>query len=222
MNSLDRAKHFLAQKASRLALTVVPLAALAIASPPARANVVLSSGDNCVVNGSGSCATSQQSATGGNPGINWIGMTGSGAPSLVSGSGYFLGFSASGSASGSLAAGTIPVSWDFNINAATDPTVNWRVFYELLLPSGGFANFTTSGSAATGKTVEGDGSIRFPGGTVDSYIIQLTATSADPFTITIPGSATLDLNPSPVPEPSSLLMISAAGAWMILRRKKRA
>ena len=232
MDSLQRAKKFLARKASKLALTVVPLAALAISVPHARASgVTLSFGSNCAFSGgfssSGSCATTQQGTAGGDSNMNWIALNGSGHSDFSGGSIKFL---ANGSGSGVLASGSVPVSWDFSITSGTvDPTVNWTVLFELIFSGGGTSSFHTSGSASVTTTptvIQSGGAISTSGGTVTGYELQLTASDsvgAGGYTLVIPGSATLDLNPevAAVPEPSSLLVIGAAGALMILRRRKK-
>src|SRR5579863_3860828 len=121
MNSLERAKSFLARKASRLALAVVPLAAVAISSSPARAGTIvhLNSGSCNVVSGGGTCGTSLLTP-GGNSQINdFVSMFSSGSlSSVVSGSGSVLDVSATGAAnSGAFSSTptTVPVAWDFSI-----------------------------------------------------------------------------------------------------------
>jgi hypothetical protein len=227
MDSLERAKRFLTRKGSRLALTVLPLAALAIAAPAAKAaTTTLISGSNCVVStGTGACATAQEAAIGGNTGLNWVGLFTSGG---VSSSGGQLMLTATGGVTGSeafLASGNVPVAWDFNIlPLSVDPTVDWTLTFQINFSGGGSSTFTTSANSATGDTIQGSGSISTSGGTVDGYSISLHAGGPSDFQIDIPNATTLDLNPplSAVPEPSSLLVISVAGALMILRRKKRA
>src|SRR5262249_39091216 len=114
LTSLEKAKQFLAQKASRLALTAVPLAALAL-TPPAKANVIFDSGGGsgggCFVStpvgGSGGCGTFEQNPTGGNSQANWIALAGFGiAPS---GGVIRIGVSGGSTNSGSIS-GSIPVS----------------------------------------------------------------------------------------------------------------
>jgi hypothetical protein len=65
-------------------------------------------------------------------------------------------------------------------------------------------------------------------GSLASFTIELTVTTAndDDFSVTIPGGGTLDLNPTVVsttPEPASLLLAGAGGAFLLfLRKRKRA
>ena len=226
MDSLERARRFLARRTSRLALTVLPLAALAITAPAAKADTTtLATGSNCVVDtGTGACGTTQEAAIGGNTGLNWVGLFSSGS---LSSSGGQLFLTATGGVSGSeafLASGNVPVAWDFNISPLPqDPAVDWTLTFQVNFSGGGSSTFSTGANSATGDTVQGSGSISTSGGTVDGYQITLHAGGPSDFQINIPNASTLDLNPqlSAVPEPSSLLVISAAGALMILRRKKR-
>lgn len=246
MNSLDRAKHFIAQKASRLALAAIPLAALAVSALPARATIIVGATFNpstsCVVTGSGSgtCEIYQNSAIGGDSSGNWVALAGSG--SQFNRSGGSLDFSASGSASGILPAGTLPVAWDFSINpldvcvseskasaqtlcalALDSLDVNWNVSYQLLLNSGSLS-FSQSGSGAIGSLVKGSGAITIPTGEdVVGYSIDLDTNADFSYGINIPGNASIDLNPqlTSVPEPSTLLLVPGAAALLFLRRKKR-
>lgn len=236
MNSLERAQRFLAEKASRLALSVLPLAALAVSAVPAHANTTFNVGSgsglgNCSAfssSGSASCNSFQQNSVGGDPNANWVAMGGSG--SMVSFSGGSMSFGISGGgASGSLGAGTVPVSWDFFLTnrSSSGGTVNWDVFFEVSFSGGEFPNYSLSGStvlSGSGTTeVTGSNAITIPGGNVTGYEINLftvsSGGSAIPFSVDIPGDSSLDLNTG-VPEPSSLLLV-AAGGLLFLRRKKR-
>lgn len=232
MNSLERARHFLAQKASRLALAIVPLAALAIATPSARAgSIVATSGsfattpEACHISGTGSsgaCTTTSESSVGGDANINWVSMSGTGTTTGT------LAFGDANSGSGTLPAGTIPVSWLFDVNqiSAQDPMIDWSITFNISIGSG-ILLFSQSGSASTGSVVSGSGLINNPSSTSLSGWSMLldTAPSGGSFTygITIPGRATVDLNPqSSAPEPASLLLIGPGlGALLYLRRRKR-
>jgi len=228
MSSLERAKRFVAQKAWRLALVVVPLAALTVSTGSAKATTLtFNPGSNCFASGdgeTGSCQTVQEAATGGNPAANWVAMTGSATQS--SSSGGAVNFTVSGSTNnGTIGAGTIPVAWNFSFGqvSVTDPTVNWTLLFQLEGSVGAY--FETSGSTSTGDTVTGNGVITIPtSGTVSLYLINLLTSSSGEYTLTVPGSATLDLNPlapAGVPEPATLFLLGpAAGALLLLRRRK--
>jgi hypothetical protein len=235
MSSLQRAQQFLARKASRLALAIVPLAALTISAPPAKAGAILAPG-TCVVSGasgvSGSCSSSQISSIGGNNQLNWIALAGSG--SVSSEFGGTATFTASGSAnSGSISAGSVPVSWNFTLTDAENGSfVDWTVMYTLdVLPSGGslqeytYTNNNFSDTGTTPTPVTGSASLAIPtGGDVEGWEIELeTFSNGTTYSVNVPAGSTLDLNPqaSGAPEPATLFLIPAAGALLFLRRKKR-
>lgn len=232
MTSLERAKHFLAKKASRLALAVVPIAAVAISTSSAKAGAVLPSNDGCFVVGSstsGSCSSFQQGAVGGNSQMNWIAMAGSGI--MDGSSGGSMTFVVSGSAAtGSITSGSIPVAWDFSLTDVdgVNPSVTWTVTFTALIltPTFETETFTLNGTAPTGGApITGSGSFMVPGGTVDGYVIELQTSSSGEFGVSIPGESTLDFNvgstASSVPEPATLLLAPSAGVLLFLRRKRR-
>ena len=225
MNSLERARCFLAQKASRLALSAVPLAALALAAVPASAGVILSTGNDCsVIAGTGSCSTFQVAAGGGNSNMNWIAMTGSGLSSFNSGSGnYQLDFLASDSGSGHIPAGGIPIAWDFQFTAAVDHMAHWTLQFTLDFQDGNHNTETEHGSGTTGgPPITGlDVQTLAAGHNIVGWSIELDTTSNNSFGATIPTGSTVDYNTT-APEPSSLLLMSAGGALLLLRRKKKA
>jgi len=221
LNSLSRAKQFLAKKASKLALSVVPLAALALV-PNARAGAVYAGGTletgACSVSpsGAGSCSTTQASATGGNTNLNWIQMYGSGS---VSGGGS-LYFFASGSGFGSISAGVVPVSWDFKIQNVQS-SVDWSLRFDIFLTNSGSGSFSQSGSMSSDGSVTGSSQFNVPSGSVSGWDIRLnTSSQSGSYSVTIPSGSTLDLN-SPAPEPSTILLTSLGGAALLLRRRKR-
>jgi hypothetical protein len=224
MNSLERAKEFIARKACRLAVAVAPLAALAVSAPAAQAADVtfdvLDSPCNVFVGG-GSCNTFPQSDTGGNPQANWIAIAGN-VSSASGGTSWMVDLGVSGGlASGSLAAGAIPVSWKFLFdNSRSD--VNWNVFFDILFSGGGTSSFSASGSSTPGSQINGGGMIKESGGFVIGYDIRFTANSPNSFSANIPMVDSIDLN-SPVgaPEPASVLLMAPGAALLILRRRKK-
>jgi hypothetical protein len=233
MNSLERAKRFLARKASRLALAVVPLAAVAISSSPAKANAVLTSDDCSVTVGSGSCGIELSGTPGGNNHLNSAFLSTSGSTVLsVGGVVDFSGGSPSGGASGSYN-GKVPVAWDFDIvtTTATNRVVAYTITFTLNGSGGAVvASFTTSGSATSssgGTAVSGTANIPTPGAStpIFGYTITLDTDNGNgkAYGIEIPADSTLDLNPlTSTPEPSTLLLtIPGVGALLLLRRKKR-
>lgn len=235
MTSLERAKHFLARKASRLALAVVPLAAVTISSSSAKAEAILTSDACTVTTGSGSCGISLSGVSGGNMHLNSAFLSTSGSTVLSVGSAIdFSGGSPSGGATGSYN-GKVPVSWDFDlieVNAVR--VIDWTLTFTLNGSGGGaVATFSKSGSASTssggGTAVSGSGNMPTPGAStpIFGYTITLDTTTMSgkgSYEINIPVGSTLDLNPDPgsVPEPSTLLlMVPGVGALLLLRRKKQ-
>ena len=234
MDSLQKARQFIAQKASRLALAVVPLAALTIAAIPAAAGQIagLPTGPDCQVfpsNLEGSCYTFEQSPQGGNPNLNWIAM-GGGSSFLFSGGGLTFDAIDGNSGSGSfLPSGSMAVSWDFFIEPAglgssQSQSVAWSVFFQLDMVNSSPSFFTT-GSVLPGNEVTGQGVIIIPtSDLLQGYEITLStnASLGIDYAVDIPGNTSLDINPLSTPEPGTFLLMTGAGALLFLRRKKRA
>jgi PEP-CTERM motif len=236
MNSLERAKRFVAEKASRLALTVVPLAALAVSAVPAKAATLNPS--TCTAfatSGSASCSTIQVNPVGQNPQLNWIAFGGSGSAPF--GGSINFGISGGTADGGSISAGTVPVSWDFFIDPVmvtlkpgplvTSVEVSWSVFFNLNLDNTSFPSFSMSGSAPLGSEVTGSGLISVSGGSVNGYTMSLSTSSSLSYSVSVPLLTSVDLNPGTpagVPEPSTLLLMipGLAGALILRRRKKTA
>jgi hypothetical protein len=224
MDSLERAKQFLAGKASKLAMAALPLAALAV-TVPAKAGTILDTTQCYTYSQSGgSCATVQAGPTGGNSQANWIQLYGQGSAFGSSGS-YSLEFSPSGGyASGSFTASSIPVSWDFFVYSS-GTQVNYELifaFQELNYYTYDMSGSTTGSSGGT--EVTGSNFINVPsGGNATGWNIDLSFYSSSPFSVVVPSGSTADINPaSATPEPATLLMTAAGGALLLLRRKKRA
>ncbi|MBV8729482.1 MAG: PEP-CTERM sorting domain-containing protein [Acidobacteriia bacterium] len=230
MDLLTRAKAFLKGKASKIALTVVPLAALTVAAPPSKAAIV--SGvtfepGGCMVNPGtfATCSEFQTSPTGGDPGANWISV----ASGTITSQLGMVGVTASGNASGSIATPTnIPVSWDFKTTTSSSSgSGNYDVLFTIFNSANQPFLFTQSGSFNFGTNVEtkGSGVISGVSGSIAHYLINLQASvPVGSFMLQIPGGSTLDLNPSPTvptPEPSTLLLTGAGIAALLLRRKKK-
>jgi hypothetical protein len=165
MTSLARAKEFLARKAAKLALTIVPLAALTTIVPTtAHAGVILGP-NNCAAtssSNSGSCTASIVGLPGTNSEFPWVQVFGS----ILNSSGVFALIDVTGPASGSTVGGDIPISWLFSLSSSGSGTAEWSVSATLLdaeedllgyfIASGSAAPFNSSvsGSAAA-ATQEG-------------------------------------------------------------------
>jgi len=255
MNSLDRARRFIGNKATKLAIAIVPLAALTTIAPPAAraGSLVFSPSATCAVsdgspNSGGSCVVSQANTVGGDPNGNWLQLY---TPAPINAFSpqtqqpdpiVELGVSGGG-ASGTVSSGEmIPISYDFFINRTEEffsaideinatESANWNVSFDIY-GSGGSCNsgsslcvteFYKSGSALIGSEVTGTGfvTIGAGGGTVSSFNINLEVNSESDFSVTIPSGETLDLNPVAAPEPASVLLAGAGGAFLLFLRKRR-
>lgn len=137
---------------------------------------------------------------------------------------YYLELTATGDSNGAdLSAGTVPVAWDFTLSNADLPELYWSVQFQMTVGNQPYSFVQTGTTTTTGDTVSGTGSINVTtGGEAGDYLIDLYVLSSSPFTLTIPGSGTLDLNPSSAtPEPATLLLIApGVGVVLLLRRKK--
>ncbi len=228
MSSPERSERFLAKQATRLALAVLAFATLAVSTPLANAGVILGyGGSDCdAALGSGTCSTVQESSTGGNPGVNWVAMAGSGTATYISGpDNYYLEFTTFTDSNGAyLSAGTIPVAWNFTLSNATLPNLYWSVQFQITVGGDTYSFVQTGTTTTTGDTVSGTGSINVTaGGEASDYLIDLYTLSSAAYTVTVPGSGTLDLNPatSSTPEPGTLLLIApGVGVLLLLGRKK--
>jgi hypothetical protein len=228
---LSQAKRLVARKASKLAMVAVPLAVLAVATP-AKASAILDPNgtDTCVLGGSGgrtgSCTLVVAGAMGGNTGLNWLQMYGNvsiGAGSEAS----LLTLSGVTTNGGFLAAGQIPVSWNFTNNGPS--TVHW-VVDDGVTVAGTFYDFSTSGDASSGQQVTGNGVINvLTGGDLGSgpdssaYLMDLDFyTGGVGASVTVPSGMTADLNnQSTTPEPASLWLMAGGGALLLLKRRKK-
>src|SRR5665213_4121278 len=238
MTSLDRAKRFMAAKATKLALTLLPLAALTVSlAPQARATTLtFFSGSCAVLTGTGTCNNQEASAVGGNSDANWIQVFGSVAPSQ----GGDVSIDENGSASGTLVQGdVIPVSWDFFVGGSggtATATVGFAFSFQnntqtqfsgIQVSPGSAAPFSLPITGiASGSDVKGSGSILVSGGgSFNHYDISLDVNSAySQFSVSIPVGSTLDLNHAPsTPEPASLALAgSGLLAALFLKRRKKA
>ena len=232
MNPLKRAKSFVASKATKIALVVLPLAALTAIPPAAQATtfsgVNFATGSCTVTTGTGTCTNTQVAAQGGVPGANWIGVSSNAVNSVSSDfGGSSLKLTAAGSASGFFSSTVfMPVSWDFFITNNTGDTVDWDVLYEVFYQGiSSVGQIIGHDSTAGLLEIKGKGNFQIPAQSLTGYSIVLTASdpSSGNFTVTVPAGATLDLNPASVtttPEPSGLLLAAAGVAGLLWRRKK--
>jgi len=222
---LSQAKEFIARKASKLAMVAVPLAVLAVAVPARASSVVLNPNgtDQCFAEQTGGTCIIVSGATGGNSNLNQVLL--SGMATATNPNGAFtadLLNSGSGTAnSGSLAAGSVPVHWLFDITGNSNP-VNWSLGFSLDLTDG-TDSFSMTGTSSGGQ-VSGDAAINVSTtGDVLGYSIFLDTNSTTGFTLTVPANATLVINSASTsaPEPASLWLMAGGGALLLLKKLKR-
>ena len=243
MNSLDRAKRFLAAKTAKIALVAVPLA-IAVPATFAQTSSGLNvsgfgTGNTCTVSpGSGTCAVESQSSQGGNPAFNEVDIY---STSNLFPSNGSLGLFSSGSASGTLPSiGTsFPVSWDFNIFqqpsqlpsgpvqsniTGLDVTLTWSLFSNLgtfsttqTLNDLGTGNFTGSTALTIGSS-SGSSSPTLNGYGINMQVVGLPAG----FFVTVPKGASIDLNTAATatPEPGTFAL-GGLGLLGLLRLRRR-
>jgi hypothetical protein len=233
--SLQRAKNFLAAKASRLALAVVPLAAIAVSAVPAHAGSIVVSGfsyNSCSVSdgGSGTCTITQANSTGSVTSLNALQLAGTGSTSSGS---LSFGVTSAGAA-GTVPGGNLPVSWYFQITDPNSDVIDWSIVAEVSTssPSGSHL-INPSGSVSSTGWVQSSGNISLPSGTINGYELELNLNDVThpggTFSVNIPAGSTIDFNNtntagSGTPEPASLLLAGGglASLAFLRRRKKKA
>lgn len=239
MSSLEKARQFAARKLTKLALAVVPLAAMVVSEGSAKATPLTFNpsssgsfygGDFGTFFSSGSTFGSN-SITASNPNATAVTIFGSQNIFQSGGGQISYSFGASGTASGVFddAVGPIPYSYDFTLDSQFPAdTLSWIL--TLNFDSTQVVNL--SGLRNNGQLSQqftGSGFIAPTNSTISSYRFQLTVslnTPSDSYVnIYIPAGTSLDLNFAPtsaVPEPgSAVLLVSAAGGILLLRRRKK-
>jgi len=241
MNLLQRAKALIAEKATKIAIAVVPLAALVVFAPQAKATTSLTFGTtpSCIINAgiSGGCAAKQLLAQGGLSSTNAIeGYT---TADIFSDFSNTIQFTYGSTASGSLAsAQNLPVAWDFYVTSPSGG-VNWNIVFSLtsntscgpcalaappvvtyqVNPSG-----TAPANSSAADHVFGSTTFALPAGVLfSSYQVVFKATSTSSFFINVPQGTSLDFNPvisSPSPEPASLALAAVGLAGILFRRRR--
>ena len=223
--SLSRTKSF-AVRGCLFVILAVPAAASPVSS------FFLNPDATCTLDqATGSCSVTQVASTGGNAAGNWLGLSSDGPIVPLAGASEFGIRVEDGVASGNVLQNEIiPVSWDFfinPINGAPAETLDWSFEFDLFgQQSGEFMSFN-SGTSHYGSEVRGSATLTLDSNDIlTGYNIFFTADGEDDrFSITIPGSATLDINSAPpisTPEPSdALLAASGVFASLFLRRQKR-
>lgn len=226
MNSLMRAKQFIAQRKTRLATVILPLAALAVSAIPAHADITYSSGGCVATLPDAGCHTSLEGTS--------VVVSGSSASDSIP-----LSFAASGSATGSLTPGAIPVSWDFDIaqpnsGGASMNTTDWTVTFTVVVQSGSSItpeSITESGStSAMVAEIMGTSAIDITAGTPIGWMATLNTSSptgslyfindgdTSPHHMLVLGS---ESGVSSVPEPATAFLLPLGGAFLLMRRRRK-
>ncbi len=142
MTSLDRAKRFISQHGKAIALTIVPLAGLAVTATPAKAGAPTGfSVGTCTVSliGSGSsaggCSGSSDGIDPANSllGVKLYGASGSSAPSATNnGQSAFFGVDIQETGTASLTGlSSLPVSWDFSATSSDGHALTYLLTFTL-------------------------------------------------------------------------------------------
>jgi hypothetical protein len=247
MTSMERAKRFLSQKSRAIAVTIVPLAGLAISQTPAMASAApltaLTPGTCSVTptstygaSVSGDCTDVQESApdSTGLLGIKMYTTNSSFAPNPItatafSGGTFAMDISASGGVNGAVFAGTIPVSWDFTLSSSDGGNLAYLLTYTLtgpgvVLNEGNLGNFNvTSGSTISGTdSMTYSGPIGVTGWAIQLQVQEAAALGTAPsITVNVPTNS-VDFAPAAAtPEPASLFLFGGGLAGLLLRRFRR-
>jgi hypothetical protein len=240
MQSIDyvaRAKALIRSHARSAALVIAPLAAAVSAH----------AGSINLPTGNYTCSYTVDGASGGGGNCSGGAYTLAGSGSQIGGTRFYLSggldlgssggsilMTASGTVGQALASGTvIPVAWDFELTALTDPP--WTLTYTL-------GDITTSTILATGEfsgnnsgTVTNTGMLTTTAASSsgDNIGLKVLLTEAgDPeggvdVQVEIPHNGSLDFNPignSSVPEPSTLGLLGSglAGLGYLWRKRRKA
>ncbi|HEY4087315.1 MAG TPA: PEP-CTERM sorting domain-containing protein [Bryobacteraceae bacterium] len=245
MTSLERARSFIQARAKAIAVTIVPLAAIAIAaSQPARAaNVLLFNSGGCNVTQQGVVAEpiSECFATpipGFQNNANGVKLSGDAQVGIYSGGFGSITFDITGSANGGTPRGLLPVTWDFTVGyheslqqqpTSADSPLSYSLVYKL--DSGSFTKaesgsltFNTPCGDLTCAHVTGADTFGVDG-PVSSYDISLTIsgnfTAGSFLTVNIPNNS-VDLNPTPEPASMALGLSGLLGlAFAGFRRRRK-
>jgi len=243
MTSVERARKFIQARGKAIAMTIVPLATLALAaSQPAKAaQVLVFNSGGCVASSSGVMSNPIGSCLdtpipGFQNGANSLKLTGLASVQAVSGGGFgSLTFEMTGSANGGIAQGVLPVSWDFYVGAS-QPVGSGGYTLQFRFNSGSFSRLESGGldfNANCGDFacahVSGSDFIGVDG-PISSYDVSLTVGAFfNPGTflqLNVPGNS-IDINPQTevviggAPEPASLALGGTGLLGLMLARFRR-
>jgi hypothetical protein len=234
IDSVSRAKAFIRSHARSAALAIVPLASVvsAHASPIVKNLPTGNYSCSYTVNpsGGGTCSGGATQIPGSLSQVGGTALFLSGELDLGSSGGSIV-MSVSGPVAAAIASGTsIPVSWDFDLDAITDPP--WSLTYSL----GDITTSTMLGTATFSGNNSGEvtnnGFLTTTAASAVGNVLSLRITlseQGDPeggvdVGVSIPGGTSNDANPfstNAVPEPSTLGLFGAGFAWLAYRWRKR-
>jgi hypothetical protein len=247
MTSVEKARRFIQARGKAIAMTIVPLAAIAVAaSQPAKAGGLLFNSGGCIesVTGVFSQPTGKCLDTpipGFQNGANSIKLSGTATVETVSGGQGSLTIEAAGTANGQAPdVGLLPVSWDFTIQTNRLPVQSGVMGLAFSFNSGSFSKFLPGSLGGFGQCgddlycldIEGSDTVAIDGPVYSWQIAFFLGGTFDPGTIlsvNIPGNS-IDLNPqsaqvSPAPEPASMAL-GVSGllglAFAKFRRRRKA
>jgi|SRR5580692_8526127 hypothetical protein len=228
MTSVERAKRFLQSGARAIALTVVPLASVAVIAPSLEASPLILTPATCdaIPSGSGTfvitpCTTTQL-ATGAD-GVTGLKLYGSDSTTSLSAGFLALNFTTQGTASGT--AGIVPVAYDFTLSDTFSNAMSWDVYFDV---AGNLTDASgTASGISTGGTITGSFSVDLSSiGNAYEYVLHVEAIEEasapnDTLTIDIPQNS-VDVNPvsSAVPEPAYPGLIGSALAALVWWRRR--
>jgi MYXO-CTERM domain-containing protein len=245
MTSVERARRFIQARGKAIAMTIAPLAMIAVAaSQPVRAaNVVVFSPEGCDVTFDGSfgqpvkdCGTTPIPGFQNN--ANGLKLTGTATVQAVSGGFGSISFDYWGTANEGTPQGSLPLHWDFTVGsqqipAAAPPGLSSGSFsLEYSFNDGSFSRFESGG--LTFNSDCGDyacahitGDDFFPvDGAVNSYSVSLAIQGyflpGSFVQVTIPGNS-IDLNAQQgeTPEPASIALGATGLLGLALSRLRR-
>lgn len=246
MTSIERAKAFLNDKVKKTALVILPLAAATIHAHAGTITNPTFSYDpiSSSFNASGG-ATPSTTTLNGTPFVTGISLDGglSGITfTMVSGGvatgdacgNACAGFFASGSGAGVFPNDTLPVTYDFTLQASNGDPLVWTVGACISTTSGEGCNSASGGIDSGGAATPVDGSFNISGldgQTMTGWSAYLDAdfasgwgySSNDTITITVLPDSSVDLGPvNSVPEPATgWMLVSAGGVFALMRRRFR-
>ncbi len=243
MTSIERARQFIQNKGRTIALTLVPLASLAVVSLPAKAGPITPAVASLVfdattctptahggsLSSGGSCLVSQLAPANG---ITGVALSGNGSvTSGISGGTISMEFSASGGANGaSFVGGSFPLHYDVVVTDTDSDTLTYSLTLSFLTGVGTVPLAPITGTIpAGGGTLSGSPAPTLPptpavsGYSVDFVVSDSEAPADATLSVNVPAGQSIDVGAIGAPEPATFpLVASAIAGLMWWRRRKKA